>query len=43
MAPLPVVDHVVVHELVHLDDKNHSRVFRSKVKLLMTNYKKYRE
>ena len=43
MAPLPVVDYVIVHELVHLDEKNHSRAFWNKVKMLMTDYKKYQE
>ena len=43
MAPLPVVDYVVVHELVHLDEKNHSKVFWNKVKMLMTDYKKHQE
>lgn len=43
MAPLPVVDYVVVHELVHLCEKNHSKAFWNKVKMLMTGYKKYQE
>lgn len=43
MAPLPVVDYVIVHELVHLDEKNHSRAFWSKVKMLMTDYKKHQD
>jgi len=43
MAPLPVVDYVVVHELVHLDEKNHSKAFWNKVKMLMTDYKKHQE
>jgi hypothetical protein len=41
MAPLPVVDYVIVHELVHLDEKNHSKTFWNKVKMLMTDYKKH--
>ena len=41
MAPLPVVDYVVVHELVHLCEKNHSKTFWNKVKMLMTDYKKH--
>ena len=43
MAPLPVIDYVVVHELVHLVEKNHSRAFWNKVKMLMTDYKKHQE
>jgi len=43
MAPLPVVDYVIVHELVHLDEKNHSKTFWNKVKMLMTDYKKHQE
>jgi predicted metal-dependent hydrolase len=39
MAPLRVIDYVVVHELVHLQVKNHSRVFWDKVKVLMPDYK----
>lgn len=43
MAPLPVVDYVVVHKLVHLVEKNHSRAFWNKVKMLITDYKKHQE
>jgi len=43
MAPLPVVDYVIVHELVHLDEKNHSKTFLDKVKMLMTDYKRHQE
>lgn len=42
MAPLPVVDYVIVHELVHLEEKNHSKAFWNKVKMLITDYKKHR-
>lgn len=42
MAPLPVLDYVVVHELVHLLKKNHSKAFWDKVRLIMPNYKKHR-
>ena len=38
MAPLPVIDYVVVHELVHLHVKNHSKNFWGKVKDLMSDY-----
>jgi len=43
MAPLPVVDYVIVHELVHLEEKNHSRPFGNKVKLLLSDYKKHQD
>lgn len=40
MAPLEVVDYVVVHELAHLDEKNHSRSFWDKVRVIIPDYKK---
>jgi hypothetical protein len=40
MAPLPVIDYVVVHELVHLEEKNHRKSFWRKVKVLMPDYEK---
>lgn len=43
MAPLPVIDYVVVHELVHLEEKNHAKTFWNKVKMLMPDYEKYGE
>ena len=42
MAPLCVIDYVVVHELVHLEEMNHSKSFWNKVKMLMPNYEKYK-
>ena len=38
MAPLPVLDYVVIHELVHLIEKNHSQTFWEKVMLFMPGY-----
>ncbi|ADO44425.1 protein of unknown function DUF45 [Hydrogenobacter thermophilus TK-6] len=43
MAPLPVIDYVVVHELVHLIEKSHGKAFWDKVKVLMPDYEKHRE
>lgn len=42
MAPLPVINYLVVHEIVHLEEKNHSKAFWDKVKVLMPDYEKYR-
>lgn len=38
-APLEIIDYVVVHEIVHLKEKNHNRAFWSKVKALKPDYK----
>lgn len=43
MAPLPVIDYVVVHELVHLEERNHKKFFWSKVKMLIPDYEKYKD
>lgn len=43
MAPLSVVDYVVVHELAHLEEKSHNKAFWTIVKLLMPDYKKYED
>lgn len=40
LAPLKVVDYVVVHELVHLEEKNHARAFWRKVQGMLPGYKK---
>jgi len=39
MAPARVVDYVVVHELMHLKQKNHSRHFWAEVAKMMPDYK----
>jgi len=39
MAPLSVLDYVVVHELAHTIEKNHSRSFWSKVATICPNYR----
>jgi hypothetical protein len=40
MAPMAVIDYVVVHELVHLQEKNHSKSFWGKVKAIIPDYKR---
>jgi len=40
MAPLSVIDYVIVHEIIHLEEKNHSRLFWIKVKMLIPEYEK---
>lgn len=42
-APLPIVDYVIVHELVHLRQPDHSRKFWAKVEALMPDYRVRRE
>jgi hypothetical protein len=43
MAPLTVIDYVVIHELVHIVERNHSKAFWGKVKMLMPNYEIHKE
>ncbi len=42
-APLGIVDYVIVHELVHLRQPDHSRKFWDKVEALMPDYERRRE
>jgi predicted metal-dependent hydrolase len=39
MAPLLIVDYVVVHELVHLEEKNHSKRFWNRIRTMFPDYK----
>lgn len=41
-APLEIVDYVIVHELVHLRQPDHSRKFWAKVEELMPDYERRR-
>jgi predicted metal-dependent hydrolase len=41
MAPIDVIDYVVIHELVHLKVKNHSKTFWGSVAVLMPDYKRH--
>jgi predicted metal-dependent hydrolase len=42
MAPLPVVEYVVVHELVHLKVRNHSSTFWKGVSAILPDYQTHR-
>lgn len=43
MAPPNVIDYVIIHELVHLEIKNHSKEFWTRVEFLMPEYKHQQE
>jgi len=39
MAPLDVIDYVVVHELTHLQELNHSKKFWNRVGSVIPDYR----
>lgn len=43
MAPVPVLDYIITHELVHLKYPNHSPAFWNELDKKMPNYKKYED
>ncbi len=43
LAPDEVVDYVVIHELCHLIEMNHSKAFWKQVEQVMPDYKKHRK
>lgn len=38
MCPLPAIDYIVVHELSHIEYKNHGKLFWARVKNILPNY-----
>ena len=42
MAPLSVLDYVLIHELVHIKEKNHSNRFWSSLESIIPDYKRHR-
>lgn len=43
MAPVEVVDYVVLHEIIHIAEKNHSKRFWGNVRIFMPDYKERRK
>lgn len=43
MAPYPVIDYIIIHELAHIKEKNHSRKFWAYLESLMPEYETPKE
>ncbi len=43
LAPSEVLDYVVVHELMHLEEKNHGKKFWGRVRQFIPDYERHRE
>ena len=42
MAPLSVIDYVLIHELVHIKEKNHSKRFWTYLETILPDYREHR-
>ncbi|MGZ3524935.1 MAG: M48 family metallopeptidase, partial [Thermodesulfobacteriota bacterium] len=42
MAPVRIIDYILVHELVHIKEKNHSRNFWSALEKILPDYRERR-
>ena len=42
MASLAVIDYILIHELVHIREKNHSAKFWATLETFLPDYRKYR-
>ena len=42
MAPLSVIDYILIHELVHIKEKNHSKRFWSYLESILPDYREHK-